>query len=91
MKYDLGDCFLSSGLYSRATETACLDGVLFSVLRKRLSIDCGDFLFLFWCPLVEKAQQIAVAQTKCCRFQIQLSEQIDKSHANAICIVFGVL
>jgi hypothetical protein len=91
VKYDLGDCLLSSGKYSTATETACFDGVLFSVLRKRLSNDCGDFSFLLWCHLVEKAQQMAVAQTTCCRFQIQSSEQIEKSDANAICAVFCVL
>ena len=91
MKYDLGGCFLSSGVYSRATEKACFDGVLFTVLRKRLSIVCGDFSFLLWCPLVEKAQQIAVAQTTCCRFQVQSSEQMEKSDANAICVVFCVL
>jgi hypothetical protein len=87
VKYDLGDCFLSSGNYSTATETACFDGVLFSVLRKRLSIDGGDFSFSFCCHLVEKAQQMAVAQTTCCRFQIQSSEQIEKSDANAICVL----
>ena len=91
MKYDLGDCFLSSGNYSTATETACFDGVLFTALRKRLSIVCGDFSLSFWRPLVEKAQQIAVAQTTCCRFQVQSSEQIDKVDANAICAVFCVL
>ena len=87
MKYDLGGGSLSSGNYSTATETACFDGVLFSVLRKRLNNDCGDFSFLFWCHLVEKAQQMAVAQTTCCRFQIQSSEQIEKSDANAICVL----
>ena len=87
MKYDLGGGSLSSGNYSTATETACFDGVLFSVLRKRLSNDCGDFSFLFWCHLVEKAQQMAVAQTTWCRFQVQSSEQIEKSDANAICAV----
>ena len=70
MKYDLEDSYLSSGIYWRATETARFDGFLFSVLRKRLSIDCGDFSISFWHPLVEKAQQIAVAQTPCFRFQI---------------------
>ena len=70
VKYDLEDCYLSSGLYSRATETACFEGFLFSVLRKRLSIDCGDFSFLFWCPLVEKALQGAVAQSPCFRSQV---------------------
>ena len=70
MKYDLEDGNLSSGKYSRATETGCFDGILFSFLRKRLSIDRGDFSILFWRPLVEKVQQIAVAQTPCFRFQI---------------------
>ena len=91
MKYDLGGGSLSSGNYSTATETACFDGVLFSVLRKRLSIVCGDFSFSFWCSLVEKAQQIAVAQTTCYRFQVLSSEQIDKLDANAICAVSCVL
>ena len=91
MKYDLGDCLLSSGVCSTATEPACFDGVLFTVLRKRLSIVCGDFSFSFWCSLVEKAQQIAVAQTTFYRFQVLSSEQIDKLDANAICAVFCVL
>ena len=65
VKYDLGDGCLSSGCQSRATEKACFDGVLFTVLRKRLSIVCGEFSFSFWRPLVEKAQPIAVAQTTC--------------------------
>ena len=65
MKYDLEDGPLSSGLDSRATETACFDGFLFGFLRKRLSIDCRDFSFSFWFPLVEEAQQIAVVQTPC--------------------------
>ena len=60
-------------------------------LERDWSIDWGDFWFSFWCPSVKKAQQIAVAQTPCCRFQIQSSEQIEKSDANAICIVFCVL
>ena len=68
MKYDLEDGLVSSGLDSRATETACFDGFLFGFLRKRLSIDCRDFSFWFWFPLVEKAQQIAVVQTPCLRF-----------------------
>jgi hypothetical protein len=37
--------------------------------------------------LVEKAQQMAVAQTTCCYFQIQSSEQMEKSDANAICVL----
>ena len=60
-------------------------------LERDWSIDWGDFSFSCWCPLVKKAQQIAVAQTPCSRFQIQSSEQIEKSDANAICIVFCVL
>ena len=60
-------------------------------LERDWSIDWGDFLLSFCCPLVKKAQQIAVAQTPCCRFQIQSSEQIEKSDANAICVVFCVL
>ena len=88
MKYDLRDGPLSSGLDSRATETACFDGFLFGCLRKRLSIDCRDFSFSSWCPLVEKAQQIAVAQTPCFRFQIW-QPQVEKSDANAICIMYS--
>ena len=88
MKYDLEDGPLSSGLDSRATKTACFDGFLFGCLRKRLSIDCGDFSFSSWCPLVEKAQQIAVAQTPCFRFQIW-QPQVEKSDANAICIMYS--
>ena len=88
MKYDLEDGPLSSGLDSRATKTACFDGFLFGCLRKRLSIDCGDFSFSSWCPLVEKAQQIAVAQTPCLRFQIW-QPQVEKSDANAICIMYS--
>ena len=88
MKYDLEDSPLSSGLDSRATETACFDGFLFGFLRKRLSIDCRDFSFSFWFPLVEKAQQIAVVQTPCLRFQIW-QPQVEKSDANAICIMYS--
>ena len=88
MKYDLEDGPLSSGLDSRATEAACFDGFLFGFLRKRLSIDCGDFSFLLWCPLLEKAQQSAVAQTPCLRFQIW-QPQVEKSDANAICIMYS--
>ena len=88
MKYDLEDGPLSSGLDSRATETACFDGFLFGFLRKRLSIDCRDFSFSFWFPLVEKAQQIAVVQTPCLRFQIW-QPQVEKSDANAICIMYS--
>ena len=88
MKYDLEGGPLSSGIDSRATETACFDGFLFGFLRKRLSIDCRDFSFSFWCPLVEKAQQIAVAQTPCLRFQIW-QPQVEKSDANAICIMYS--
>ena len=91
VKYDLGGCCLCSGFQSRATEKACFDGVLFTALGKRLSIVAGDFSLSFWCPLGEKAQQIAVAQTTCSRFQVQSSEQIEKSDANAICVVFCVL
>ena len=60
-------------------------------LERDWSIDWGNFSFSCWCPLVKKAQQIAVAQTPCSRFQVQSSEQIEKSDANAICIVFCVL
>ena len=88
MKYDLEGGSLSSGLDSRATETACFDGFLFGCLRKRLSIDCRDFSFSSWCPLVEKAQQTAVAQTPCFRFQIW-QPQVEKSDANAICIMYS--
>ena len=58
MKYDLEDGPLSSGIDSRATETACFGGFLFGCLRKRLSIDCRDCLFSFWCPLVVKPSRL---------------------------------
>jgi len=69
VKYDLEGGHPSSGSQSRATKPACFDGIRFSLLRKTLSIDCGDFSFLFWCPLVEKAQQIAAAQTPTSSFR----------------------
>ena len=50
----------------------------------------GTFSFSFWCPLVEKPQPIAVAQTPCLRFKIW-QPQAEKSDANAICIAFCTL
>ena len=50
----------------------------------------GTFSFSFWCPLVEKDQPIAVAQTPCLRFQIW-QPQVEKSDANAICTTFCAL
>ena len=59
-----------------------------AALERDWSIDCRDFSFSSWCPLVEKAQQIAVAQTPCFRFQIW-QPQVEKSDANAICIMYS--
>ena len=86
MKYDLEVGPLGSGTSSSATETAYFEGVLFSLLRQRLSIECGDFSFSVWCPLVEADQQTAAAQTLCLWFQVKKPEHVEKLDANAICI-----
>ena len=59
-------------------------------LERDWAMIVGTFSFSFWCPLVEKAQPIAVVQTPCARFQIW-QPQVEKSDANAICITFCAL
>ena len=58
MKYDLEVGHQSSGIYSRATKTACFGGFLFSFLTKTLSIDCGDFHFRFGSPWLKKPSRL---------------------------------
>ena len=54
-------------------------------LERDWALIVGTFRFRFGFPLVEKAQQIAVVQTPCLRFQIW-QPQVEKSDANAICM-----